>query len=220
VHISFIGLFLVAAFYVIAGAALMYIGRRVRPGPARWMVVAPAAVVVLALPWLEEAWIAWQFSHVCRDAGLHVTREVRAEGFYDDTIIVSAKPGPVTRPAWIDALDRAGYSFTENRLYSGKVSHVEKVNGRWTLTVLDKPTARYHFESPVSLAKVGQGIYCSEETVVDTQTKQTIASYMHCSREGSVLQFNPYPIEFCPTREKSLKVMLYSRVVIPVARRD
>ena len=198
----------------------MYIGRRLRPGPTRLTVVAPLAVAILVLPWLEEAWIAWKFSHVCRDAGLHVTRVVHAEGFYDATIMVSAKPGPVTYPKWIEALDKSGYSFTENRLYSGKVSHVEKVNGRWTLTVLDRPTARYHFKTPVSLAKLGQGIYCSEEVVVDTQKHQTIASYKNCSRQGSLLQFNPYPIEFCPSREEGLKVMLYSRVVIPVARRE
>jgi len=198
----------------------MYIDRRVRPGPTRWTVVAPLAVVILVLPWLQEAWIAWKFSHVCRDAGLHIAREVHAEGFYNDTVITGAKSGPITYPKWIEALDKSGYSFTETPRYGGKVSHVEKVNGRWTLTVLDRPTARFHFKMPVSFADLGQGIYCSEETVVDTQTHQTIASYKYCSRQGSVLQFNPYPIEFCPTREEGLKVMLYSRVVIPAARRE
>jgi len=51
-----------------------------------WIIVGPIAVVLLAAPWAEEYWIASRFEEVCKDAGVHVYKQVEVDGFYDATM--------------------------------------------------------------------------------------------------------------------------------------
>lgn len=171
-------LILIGLIYVVGTAALAVLWYLLR----RWKVVAWALVVplwlgLLVAPWLEELWIAYHFGQACKDAGLVITKKVQVEGFYDDTRETHA--GPRT-PQGAEELDHSGYRFYEMkpgpaRIGQTKVVHLEKTNGEWVATVVEHPTARYHFQQPYNHARLGHKITKIERMVIDSETGTVIA---------------------------------------------
>lgn len=102
----------------------------------KWVVIVPPVLALLVAPWAEEYWIARSFHEACQDAGVHVYKKVAVEGFYDETM-----------RGGYGLIDQYGYRFMEQRTDDGKkIEHIEKPNGQWQVTILDHPTARYHYK--------------------------------------------------------------------------
>ena len=180
------------------------------------------AVLLLALPWVEEIRIAWNFRSACQDTGVHIAREVVVDGYLDDrtrSTEISARQGLITDPNTVLDFDRRGYRYIESFFKSGKVWHLERVREGIQASILERPVAQYYFRTKADRGDGGYGVSCSEDTVVDARTNETIARYRYCKRSASMLMFSPYPIEYCPTGDNALKGMLFSRVLRPVAKR-
>ena len=169
----------------------------------KWAVVAPLVLVVATLaaaPFAEEAHIASHFAALCKDAGVHVGRKVLAAGFYDG----------IMRSGFL-YIDRSGYEFMEHPSSDRKkVEHVEKIDGKWVTTVLDRPSARYHLLESQPNRKAGYRIVVTERVVVDSQNGEVIArdtTYKRYANSvdqswagalGSTLTFCPDPAKRSP----------------------
>lgn len=150
----------------------------------RWWLLAPLAVLLMALPWAEETWIAWHFTEACKEAGVKVYRQVEVEGYVDDSSRSSRKsasPGMWKLDAGsLYSFDRAGYRFIENMLDDGGVLRVERHDEGLLATLLDSPTGRYHLRytyQPTSLSHeelVGWKLKKLERQVVDSQTGEIL----------------------------------------------
>lgn len=222
IQYSIIGTIIVASFYAIALGALWLLARRTKESRLRWIVIPPCALVLLALPWVDELWVAWQFREACRDSGAMIKRQVRANGFYNGITTGSSDAGPVTGKQRIEALEKSAFAFSEVRLLNGKVAHVERVNGSWYQSNLDAPTARYHFKRPTSDVEVARAVSCTEEVVLDTQTNETIARYRYCKRYAALPArlwqglVHGGPTQYCPIGDKELKGVLSHHVLLPM----
>src|SRR6185436_2580017 len=64
------------------------------------------------------------------------------------------------------------------------VVHYEKVNGVWTPTILDQPTARYHYQWPEFNAKVSHKVFRQRESVMDAQTGDVLAGSNRYGRKS------------------------------------
>jgi hypothetical protein len=114
----------------------------------------------------------------------------------------------------------------EHRSADGKrVERIEKAQNEWRRSILDKPTARYHFRRPLSDVDRGPAASCSEDVIVDSETKQTIAKYRYCKRYASFPEriwlglLHRGPIQYCPSGGSELKGLLYHHVLIPARKR-
>lgn len=161
-----------------------WLAKRVRRS---WTVVVPLYVMLAVAPWLEELSIAWNFGQLCKkDAGIFIYKTVEVEGFYDTTRPTT--PVPRSDQAARD-LDQGGYRFYE-MVYPdfkggpNKVVHLEKINGVWTATVLDRPTARYHYRANRHGIDVAHGVRKFENTVIDTQTDEVQGRYLNYYRRA------------------------------------
>jgi len=225
IQFSIIGLAIIVVFYLFTAGVLVLIGLRIKDNRWRKIIITLLAFIALLLPWVDEVLTAWNFRKICNDAGEKIARTVRVEGFYDDTGTGTSTPGPVTGVQRIEALENSGYTFREARLVDGTISRVEKSNGGWHQTKLDKPSARYHFRRPMNEADAGRAASCSEEVVVDTHENETIASYRYCKRYASFPEriwlglIHRGPIEYCPSGSKELKDFLYKYVLLPTNKR-
>ena len=178
-YISIISIFLLTMIYAFGTAVLagMWLGLRKR-WKKIWMLVLPLLLLLYVAPIVEELWIAWNFGQLCKkDAGIFIYKTVEAEGFYDATRPTHA--GPRNQQAAED-LDRGGYRYYEMVFpnYEGgpiKVVHLEKVNGVWTATVLDHPTARYHYSWPHMDTPMNHKVEKIERVVSDKETGELLA---------------------------------------------
>mgnify|MGYP001057874698 CR=1 FL=1 len=146
-QITIFGIAIIAAYSLAIVGIAYALSRLLERYRWKWWLLAPPALLLMALPWGEEGWIAWHFNEACKDAGVKVYRQVEADGYvYDlsrDTR-TSANPG-----LWkldktsLEAFDREGYKFRENMLVDGGVLRVERHLEGLIATLLDKPTARY-----------------------------------------------------------------------------
>jgi len=219
IHTSVIGGVIIVCFYALSAGLLWWLGGFVKNTRLRLFLALILGISLLALPWSEEVWMAWKFKVACASAGLVGEPAVRAEGFLDGSVQVSAtyaKEGLITSLGAIQHFDQLGFRFLEYPIANGKVLHEERVSGGLRATILDRPMAQYAYRVDFSNVAMGRGVLCSEESVAEMNSQRVIATYRHCSREGSALTFNPYPIEFCPTGNKRLRGLLYSRVLIPL----
>ncbi len=184
---SVFSLMLLGVFYALAmiGLWLWWTKglKRKFSGPTAWSVVA----LVLVAPWLEEFWIAWHFGQLCRkDAGVVINKTVEVEGYYDTTIglLQIQKPLPeVTSKSF----DQRGFKFYEMHMRDprggpGKVAHFEKINEMWTGTVIDKPTARYHYTRDLYGVPVEHKITRQEARVTDSGSGEILGQYVAYSR--------------------------------------
>lgn len=128
------GIILALPLYWLAFLGMRRLWQRVGSNPKYWFIpyLAP---IVLVLPFADEFLIAWNFERNCKEAGVTVSRQVEAEGFFDAT----GSPGT-------DMIDKLGFRFTEGLTLGDKgIAHVEKIDGAWKRTIYDRPQARYHF---------------------------------------------------------------------------
>jgi hypothetical protein len=145
-----------------------------------WAVTVPLLFVLALGPWVEELWIAWNFGQLCKkDAGIFIYRTVEVEGFYDATAHLTTVSTPVPKSA-ADYYDTAGFKFYElvladTRGGPSRVVHYMKVDGVWTPTVLDKPTARYHYRWPHADTRMSHKVDKIERTVVDSELNEQLA---------------------------------------------
>jgi hypothetical protein len=180
-------LFLLPVYIVGAGLITLLWWRLAKRVKRAWAIIVPLYLVLAIGPWVEELWIAWNFGHLCKkDAGIFIYKTVEVEGFYDATR--PTLPKPRTEQAAKD-LDRGGYRFYEMVFpdFKGgpsKVVHLEKVNGIWTPTVLDRPAARYHYRWPDFNNEVGHKIWRNSEAVVDMETDDTLAVSVRYGRQA------------------------------------
>ncbi len=228
IQFSIIGLAIVLVFYLSTAGILVLIGLRINDKRWKKIIIAPLALIALVLPWVHEVLVAWNFREVCEDAGAQISRTVTVEGFLNDISRSSsdfAKPGLITDPGAILNFDRSGYRYIESLFKDGKVWHLERVEDGVQASLLSKPTARYHFTRPMSDVDAGRAASCSEDVIIDSETKQTIAKYRYCKRYASFPEriwlglLHRGPIEYCPSGERELKGMLYHDVLIPVRKR-
>lgn len=136
----------------------------------RILIRLVAAIVLLLLPVSEELWIAWNFGQACKEAGAFISKKVQVDGFYDDTRTTHAgKPTPQA----VESFEKGGYRFYEMKGSNGGVVHIEKSDGQWNATMLDRPRARYHYQSRDHIPQATK-VVKHESVVVDTQERQIL----------------------------------------------
>ena len=150
----------------------------------KWAVIVPPVIALLALPWAEEIWIAWHFNQLCKDAGVHVVRQVEVEGFADDTSRssrVGLKPGLLySDPKSLAEFDKAGYRFKEYMLEDGGVWHVERHSDGVYGSILEHPMARYHYKHAyqpkayMQAESMGWKTNKEETRVLDSETGEVL----------------------------------------------
>lgn len=180
------GIVVIAVFSFAIWIVALVLSRLLASLRWRWWLLAPPALFLMALPWAEEAWIAWHFREACKSAGVNVYRRVEVEGFYDATGGGINRPGPVTNREAVAAYEKDGYLFRERLIgYDPKgeplqVSRVERIAGSWQVRIVDQPTARYHYRhsyqpSPHRYEEpVGWKLQKSETEVVDIETREVL----------------------------------------------
>jgi hypothetical protein len=147
----------------------------------RGIVLVALGLIFLLLPIAEELWIAWHFARACDEAGTLIKRQVKVAGFYDDTR--STHAGPPTAQA-VESFEKSGFRFLEMKGRE-KFVRIEKIDGQWKPSVLDHPSARYHFKhtDPMNGTPWGHKIGRSGSVVMDTQTGEEIARYTSFGRK-------------------------------------
>lgn len=178
------GVVIIAVYSFAIGIAALVLSRLLKNFRWRWWLLAPPALLLMALPWAEEAWIAWHFNEACKEAGVKVYRQVEVEGYVYD---LSRDSRSSTNPGlWkldansLEAFDREGYRFRENMLKDGGVLHVERHPEGLMATLLDKPTARYVFKhayEPVPFRyeePIGWKLEKFEYEVIDRETGEIL----------------------------------------------
>lgn len=163
---------------------LRKIGLGLKPGPLKWATLGLIALMLAALPIGDDAYIQWHFNRLCRDAGLHYEKKIAVEGYYDDTSTGPGTAGPVTSPQMVESREQAGFRFLERRAgyvpgnYGNqpvRYSHVEKIDGKWQVTILDRPTARYHFKFTSQHDPAAFQVRKYEEVILDAETNKVVA---------------------------------------------
>jgi hypothetical protein len=235
-EISVFGL-LIIAFY--SAVVLVIVALPMRKLMAafrwKWVVIAPPVFALLALPWAEEIWIAWHFEKLCRGAGVHVARQVEVEGFVDDTSRSSRtglKPGLLNFDSnSLAAFDKAGYRYKEHMLADGGVWHVERKQDGVYGSVLDRPTARYHYRyayqpTPHQYEEpVGWKLEKLETQVVDTITGEVIGRQILIKRRSSVaerlwIKLLGSDLTMCPDPEHGPRQAPFPEAVLKAATRN
>jgi hypothetical protein len=218
IHVSVIGGVIVACCYALSAGLLWRLGRSIENTRLRFLVVAPLGIFLLALPWSEEVSIAWRFKVACDGAGFVDGRQVQADGFLDRSRSIPARharEGLVTTPAAIRDFDRLGYRFIEYPISNGRVLHQERAGDGLSVTILERPVAKYAYQVDFRNARMDRGILCSEESVVEIGSQRVVATYRRCGRIAGTLAFNPFQVESCPTEYWRPKGMLYGRAIVP-----
>lgn len=195
-QISIFGIAIAAVYAWIVVGLLVLLWYPLRHWRFTWVPFAVAGLMAIAAPWAEEYLIASRFEELCKDAGVHVYRKVEVEGYYDATGGGTAEPGPTYPPTG----GRERFRFHERLVgYDPKsdplrISHVENIGGVWTVTILDRPTARYHFKrafQPTPFRHeepVGWKIEKMELQVVDSQTGEVLGRDTKFKRRPSVIE--------------------------------
>ncbi len=212
-----IGFVIVAAYSAAILSVIYLLMRAMGAFRYRWWILAPLippTLVLLALPWAEEAWIVWHFNEACADAGVKVYRQVEVDGYVDDGYHRSprlVKPGlHKGSPDSKKYFSNAGYRFVERVLENGKIERVEDhVDGLLT-TVLDRPTARYvlrfgyHPDSLSHEEPIGWKLEKLERQVVDSETGEILGRDLRINRglpiyEALWVRYLGPAMKSCPT---------------------
>lgn len=206
---SIIGYAIIAFFYIISAAFLLALW--VRRERYRWVkpVLAVLVPIVLVLPWAEEVWIAWNFGKFCDGAGVHVTRKVEVNGYYNDTVTGPSEEGRIANEQAIQAYERSQFNFLERKATRpGKISHVEKMgDGQWVVTILDRSTARYHYKLARHDSQVSHKITTIERVVIDSEDNSTLGRSVIYKRYPNIIEwqwvrFFGTGMTMCPDPEK------------------
>jgi len=211
-YISIFSVMLLGLIYLIGSGLLVWFGSWLRKRWKRaWMVMVPLFLLLYAGPVAEEFWIAWNFGHLCkRDAGIFINKTVEAEGFYDATAGLLTVSTPAPKPA-ADYYEKGGFRFYELSLANtqggpSRVVHYAKVNGVWTPTILDHPTARYHYRWPHMNSPAGHKLEKIERLVIDTQTQEVLGRYVDYARTSAWFYVGlDRPLMFCKEAERDAR---------------
>lgn len=192
------GIVIIAVYSFAIVAVALLLSRLLKNFRWRWWLLAPPALLLMALPWAEEGWIAWHFNEACKEAGVKVYRQVEVEGFYDGTLGTG-----------YSFIEDYGFKFMEEKTSDGKIAHTEKADGQWKTTILEKPSARYHviyayqprphvYERPI-----GRKLEKSERLVIDSQTGEILGRDVAINRWASIAdvlwaQFIGSTMRTCP----------------------
>lgn len=190
VFISPFGIIIMAVFYLIATFPMIFLWKKIRHLRYRWWLFVPLILIIMVLPIADELWISYNFYKVCKDAGVYLTRKIEVEGYYNET------GGGVDIPGVVKGYGENEFSFVERLIgYNPeekplKVSHVEKNNGEWYVTILDQPTARYHYKhaDPRRWVPIGFQLYKNEMQIVDSETGEIISRETSFSRYPSLVE--------------------------------
>ncbi|MCW8962773.1 MAG: hypothetical protein OQL16_03175 [Gammaproteobacteria bacterium] len=175
---SFFGYAIMAVIYSLSFWLLVLIWQGIRSWRGAKIIIASLGLIVLALPWVEEIWIAYHFNEACKDAGVHVVKQVEVDGYYDATGSGPIEEGYIDSSQAIAAYEKSGFRFIEYKLgyrKPGKVSRVEKQdNGKWLLTIHDRPTAQYHYRHTYNHEVVGYQLKKHERDIYDSAKNKVI----------------------------------------------
>ena len=174
---SIVSYFLMGIFYTVVVGFLTLLWLTIRRWKNWKFVITSLAVIFLILPWVDEVWIAWHFQKLCKDAGVHVYRQVKTDGYLNENIKIS--PGAaydtvVTYPQSIEQFQKQGYSFTEAIVTDGRISHEEFIDGVLKITILDQPQARYIYKYSANNEDAGLQLEKQEWVVVDSETGEVL----------------------------------------------
>lgn len=210
---------------------LRKIGPGLRPGPFKWATLGLLGLVFAAIPVGDDAYIQWHFNRLCRDAGMHYEKKIAVDGYYDDTSTGAEFAGPISNSQAIEQLDRAGFKFFERRAgyvpgtYGEtlkKYSRIERANGIWQVSILDHPTARYHFKFSSHHEPVAFRVTKYEAAILDTETnnlsgRQTIYTRYPGWLDGLWLGFFDSAGKQCPPSRKQGDLL--TEVLIPTNKK-
>jgi len=242
-QITFVGVWIIAIYSTIVFLLIVRpLARGLGDRVLQWTIAAPIAVVLLAAPWAEEYWIASRFEEACKDAGVHVYKQVEVDGFVDATSVSQRPEVSSTDPKLLynDAHSLAkwdrdlGYRFKETLLSDGGVWHVERYPDGVYYSVLDNPIARYHFKYAyqpskyVTTEQVGWKMEKLEYLVVDSEKEEILGRETKYRRylsiqEGSWRKFwgggQGIMCEGSAPQPPVLRQLLYRYVLIPTKNR-
>jgi hypothetical protein len=183
-YVSLFSLILLGLIYVFGTMFLVWLGKTLRKRwDGAWKLMVPLFALLYIGPIAEEPWIAWNFGQSCKkDAGIFVYKTVEVDGFYDAAAVLPRVYDPLA-PQSVEYYEKGGYRYYELGLSQpsgdpNKVVHIEKVEGVWTPTVLDRPTARYHYKELASHLPVSHQVKKFERVVVDQQTQDVLGRYL------------------------------------------
>ncbi len=161
IQISLFGYLIMLMFYAVGTGLLTFLWLGLRRWRGWKFVITPLALVLLALPWADEVYIAWRFQESCKDAGVHVYKKVEVEGFYNDVI----RGGK-------EQIVKYGYRFIEHRSREskGKIVHLQRTDGEWEVSILDQPSARYHYKYSANDEDAGLQLAKEEWVIIDSKT--------------------------------------------------
>lgn len=165
-QISPIGIAISLVIYAMAFFALRpafrALGHRKLLRHLRW----PFGALLLIVPWMDEFWISWKFSEVCKNAGVHIYQPIRAEGFYDETM-----------PSGYEYIKRIGYKFMEHPSQDsrGLIDHIERIGDKLVVTTLSSPSARYRHRISSNNERIAYHIFKLEYVVLDGETSKIVA---------------------------------------------
>lgn len=178
-QLSIFGYLIMMAFYSIVTGLLFLLWLPMRHWQGWRFVIAPLALVFIALPWVDEIYIAWHFHELCKDAGVHVYKKVEVDGFLDDTSREERDGQKIgllfNNPKYLEDWDRTGYVFKEYMLKDGGARHLERQPDGVYVTILDRPTARYVYKYSANNEDAGLQLSKTEFIIVDTQTDEIIS---------------------------------------------
>lgn len=233
-QIGVVGAGIIAVYSALVLLVIVWpLGKLLKRFRWRWAVVGPLAFILLAAPWAEEYWISHNFELVCKDAGVHVYKQVAVEGFVDDTsrgLRDQIKTGLWNYDAKSLAdWDARGYRFQENMLSDGGVVHLERTSRGIEASILDHPTARYHYKyayqpTPyVQEERIGWKLEKLGTIVVDSETGEIIGRDTRYRRtiniaEGSWRLFWGLAKTTCDgdaPQPPNFRSLLYDYVLIP-----
>ena len=191
VFITPFGIIIMAIFYLVVTFLMIFLWKKIRHLHCRWWLFVPLILFIMVLPITDELWISYNFYEVCKDAGVHVTRKIEVEGFYDETGSPSSLE--VNKPFHqqsIDYYEESGWLFFESIAKEGKVSRIEKINGVWKKRIIDHPTARYHYidADPRDWVPIGFQLYKNEMQIIDSETGEIISRETSFSRYPSLVE--------------------------------
>lgn len=182
-----------------------------KPGPIKWAILGLLGLVLVAIPVGDDAYIQWNFNHLCRDAGIHYEKKIVVDGFYDSVL-----------SSGYEMVEKTGFRFVEHRKQvSGKLERVERVGGDWRITELDRPSARYHYKYLSQHEPIAFRVRKVEKVILDTETSLVVGRQLIYTRypgwlDGLWLGFFDARGKQCPTSDK--QGHLLTTVLIPTSK--
>lgn len=218
-QISLFGILIGTIYSLVVAGLLLLLWYPLRRWRITWVPFAVVGLGSIVAPWAEEYWVASRFEELCKDAGVHVYRKVEVEGFYDSTM-----------RSGYELIQQKGYRFMEQPARkAGEIEHIERISSEWKVSLLDRPTARYHYKhayqpTPYQTEEpVGWKLNRAEKQVVDSTSGEVIGRDVHYHRYPSALEglwvrfFGTGQVicEGSAPRPPELRHLLYHYVLIP-----